>query len=91
MAIGIYRILETYGKIDQDALARVFAENYALDWHRGYGGTAHSILRNIGEGKDWREAAAEVFDGMGSIAMVKLHGTPGGFPVFPLEGEGSTW
>ncbi len=43
------------------------------------------------EQKGWREAAAEVFDGMGSIAMVKLHGTPGGFPVFPLEGEGSTW
>ena len=20
--------------------------------------------------------------------MAKLHGTPGGFPVFPLEGEG---
>lgn len=67
MAIGIYRILEKYGNINQDELAKVFAENYALDWHRGYGGTAHSILRNIGEGKDWREAAAEVFDGMGSM------------------------
>ena len=39
MAIGIYRILEKYGEIRQDELARVFAENYALDWHRGYGGT----------------------------------------------------
>lgn len=67
MAIGIYRILEKYGNINQDELAKVFAENYALDWHRGYGGTAHSILRNIKEGKDWREAAAEVFDGMGSM------------------------
>ncbi len=67
MAIGIYRILEKYGNINQDELAKVFAENYALDWHRGYGGTAHSILRNIGEGKDWREAATEVFDGMGSM------------------------
>lgn len=55
MAIGIYRILEKYGNINQDELAKVFAENYALDWHRGYGGTAHSILRNIGEGKDWRK------------------------------------
>ena len=45
MAIGIYSILEKYGKIDQDELARVFAENYARDWHRGYGGTAHSVLR----------------------------------------------
>ena len=34
MAIGIYSILEKHGKIDQDELARVFAENYARDWHR---------------------------------------------------------
>ncbi len=32
MAIGIYHILEKYGEINQDALARTFAENYALDW-----------------------------------------------------------
>ena len=67
MAIGIYRILERYGEIKQDELAKVFAENYALDWHRGYGGTAHSILRSIGEGQDWREVAPGVFDGMGSM------------------------
>lgn len=67
MAIGISRILEKYGKIDQDELAKTFAKNYALDWHRGYGGTAHSILRSIGEGNDWREVAAGAFDGMGSM------------------------
>ncbi len=67
MAIGIYRVLEKHGKIDQDELAKVFAENYALDWHRGYGGTAHSILRSIGEGTNWREAASNAFDGMGSM------------------------
>ncbi|MCM1065902.1 MAG: ADP-ribosylglycohydrolase family protein [Eubacterium sp.] len=67
MSIGIYRVLEKYGKIDQNALAKIFAENYALDWHRGYGGTAHSILRSIGEGMPWQEAAAGVFDGMGSM------------------------
>ena len=67
MDIGIYRILEKYGAINQDELARVFAENYSLDWHRGYGGTAHSILRSIGEGQDWRKVASEVFDGMGSM------------------------
>ena len=38
--------------LNQDALARVFAENYAIDWHRGYGATAHSILRSIGEGQN---------------------------------------
>lgn len=31
MAIGIYRVLKKYGKIDQDELVKVFAENYALD------------------------------------------------------------
>lgn len=67
MAIGIYRILEKYGEINQDELAKIFAGNYILDWHRGYGGTAHTILRSIAEGKDWREAASEVFDKMGSM------------------------
>ena len=67
MAIGIYRILEKYGEINQDELAGVFAKNYALDWHRGYGGTAHSILRSIGAGNDWRKVASEAFDGMGSM------------------------
>lgn len=67
MAIGIYRILEKYGKIDQNELAKIFARNYALDWHRGYGGTAHSILQSIGEGRDWREVAKAAFDGMGSM------------------------
>ena len=67
MAIGIFQILEKYGEINQGALARVFAENYALDWHRGYGGTAHSILRSIGEGQNWWEAASGAFDGMGSM------------------------
>lgn len=78
MAIGIYRILEKYGKINQDELARVFAENYALDWHRGYGGTAHSILRSIGEGNNWRKVASEAFDGMGSM------GNGGAMRVAPI-------
>lgn len=78
MAIGIYRILEKYGKIDQDELAKAFAENYALDWHRRYGGTAHSILRSIGEGTDWREAASGAFDGMGSM------GNGGAMRVAPI-------
>ena len=78
MAIGIYHILEKYREINQDELAKVFAKNYALDWHRGYGGTAHSILRSIGEGKDWREVASAVFDGMGSM------GNGGAMRVAPI-------
>ena len=67
MAIGIYCVLEKYGEINQDALAKVFAKNYALDWHRGYGGTAHSILQSIREGQHWRDVASGAFDGMGSM------------------------
>lgn len=78
MAIGIYRILEKYGKINQDELAEVFARNYALDWHRGYGATAHSILRSIGEGENWRETASSAFDGMGSM------GNGGAMRVAPI-------
>lgn len=78
MAIGIYDILEKYEEIKQDELAKVFAKNYALDWHRGYGGTAHSILRGIEEGGDWKEVASSVFDGMGSM------GNGGAMRVAPI-------
>src|ERR1700743_2256559 len=41
MSIGIYKILSKYKAIEQDQLAREFADNYLLDDYRGYGGTAH--------------------------------------------------
>src|SRR5881394_3666155 len=52
--------------IEQDALATGFAREYARDPRRGYGGTAHGILRAIGEGTSWQTAAGRVFDGQGS-------------------------
>lgn len=67
MAIGIYKMLEQDGKIDQVKLAAEFARNYQLDDYRGYGGTAHAILRAIGEGEDWKTVSSNVFDGMGSM------------------------
>lgn len=67
MGIGVYRILKQYGEIRQDELAKIFGINYLKDWHRGYGGTAHSILQAIGEGGDWRTVSPAVFDGMGSM------------------------
>src|SRR5437899_8899417 len=48
MALSIVRCLKQYGRIDQDALASAFAEEYARDPRRGYGGMAHGILRSIG-------------------------------------------
>jgi ADP-ribosylglycohydrolase len=67
MAIGIFNQLFINGSIDQNSLAAEFAKNYSLDDHRGYGGTAHSILRSIGEGHHWKEVSASVFDGIGSL------------------------
>ena len=67
MALAIVEILDRFGSIAQDALADRFAKRYAADPGRGYGGTAHGILRAIGEGMHWREVACEPFDGMGSM------------------------
>jgi len=66
MALSIVRCLKRYGYIEQDALAGAFAREYARDPRRGYGGTAHGILKAIGEGTSWQIAAGRVFDGQGS-------------------------
>jgi len=66
MGIGVYNILSRFGAINQDELAKEFADNYAIDNYRGYGGTAQKILRDIAEGTHWRQAGSGVFDGMGS-------------------------
>src|SRR5437899_12793217 len=50
MALSIVRCLKRHGRIDQDALATLFAQEYARSPLRGYGRMAHRILRSIGEG-----------------------------------------
>lgn len=65
MGISIYNILLKYGEINQSELAKEFSSNYYLDIDRGYGGTAHRILREISNG-DWSYSKS-VFDGMGSM------------------------
>jgi len=67
MGIGVYNILTTIGNINQDKLAKEFADNYLLDDYRGYGGTAHAILKAIAAGEHWSEISRAVFDGMGSM------------------------
>lgn len=67
MALGVLEVLGAYGHIDQDRLAAVFARRWAAEPDRGYGGTAMRILREIREGKPWRESATVVFGGMGSM------------------------
>ncbi|MEW6306180.1 MAG: ADP-ribosylglycohydrolase family protein [Verrucomicrobiota bacterium] len=67
MALSVVQLLEDWGDVEPDALARRFAEKYRLDPRRGYGSTAHGILQMIGDGISWRDAAASAFDGMGSM------------------------
>jgi len=57
---------ETAGCINQDVLAKMFAEEYARDPQRGYGGAAHGILRAIAEGMSWKAVARRAFGGQGS-------------------------
>jgi ADP-ribosylglycohydrolase len=78
MAIGVMETLREKGEIDQDYLADRFAKNYKRNARRGYGGTAHLILRSIHQGEDWRVVAPSVFDGMGSF------GNGGAMRVAPL-------
>jgi ADP-ribosylglycohydrolase len=67
MALGIAEVLDGYGYIRQDSLARVFSRRYFQDIYRGYGAGAHTILAAIGSGTPWRDAARMVFGGKGSM------------------------
>ncbi len=67
MAMGVYESLQRFEEINQDELAKILSRNYQKDTTRGYGGTAHRILREIHSGKDWKIVSSSVFDGMGSM------------------------
>ncbi|MEW6303025.1 MAG: ADP-ribosylglycohydrolase family protein [Verrucomicrobiota bacterium] len=67
MTISIVEVLKRFGEINQDALARAFAEKYQRQPNRGYGAMACQVLQQIGQGKDWRKVARDVFGGMGSM------------------------
>jgi hypothetical protein len=59
----IYEVLHEFGRIDQDALAQRFAARYKAQPWRGYGGGAHRLLEQVGNGIPWRAAAESVFPG----------------------------
>jgi len=67
MGLAIAEVLRQIGYIDTDLLAMHFAHHYAADPSRGYGATAHSILRSLCAGNNYRRAAAAVFEGQGSL------------------------
>ncbi|MEU3340392.1 ADP-ribosylglycohydrolase family protein [Streptomyces sp. NPDC002144] len=64
MACSVVAVLAAHGRIHQDALALSFAEHH--DFDRGYGPAVNRLLRLVREGGDWRELAAELFNGQGS-------------------------
>ncbi len=64
MACSVVAVLAAHHRIDQDALARSFAEHH--DFDRGYGPAVNRLLRLVREGEDWRRLAAGLFNGQGS-------------------------
>lgn len=66
MAGALTWVLWQAGKVDQDLLAQRFAEEFAHDPWRGYGGTARKVLQAIGHGADWRSVTRAAFGGVGS-------------------------
>ncbi|MFF0161027.1 ADP-ribosylglycohydrolase family protein [Streptomyces sp. NPDC005263] len=63
MACSVVAVLAGHDRIDQDALARSFAEHH--DFDRGYGPAVNRLLRLVREGGDWRELASALFNGQG--------------------------
>jgi ADP-ribosylglycohydrolase len=65
MACTLVAELRRHPTLDQDRLARAFAERF--EPYRGYGGGAVVILRRIRNGEPWREVARDAFGGQGSM------------------------
>lgn len=65
MTLSIVSDLQQHGGIEQDSLAQSFADRY--DESRGYGPAMHGLLRRIGRGEPWSQAAGNMFEGQGSF------------------------
>ncbi len=63
MALSIVEVLRDYGRIDQDALAKAFAERFLQEPWRGYAGGAKRLLTRIAVGDEWRDASLDLFGG----------------------------
>ena len=78
MALSIFEVLQSHGRIDPNELALRFAARFRKEPERGYGTMARVILRAILSGEDWQQAAASAFGGTGSM------GNGGAMRVAPL-------
>jgi ADP-ribosylglycohydrolase len=63
MALSIVEVMKKHGRIDQDELAKGFAERFMQEPWRGYAGGAKKLLTRIACGEDWRSAALALFGG----------------------------
>lgn len=64
MALSVVEVLLRRQTIDQDLLARRFAERF--ERHRGYGGGAQGLLARYQQGAHWQDEAPSMFSGQGS-------------------------
>lgn len=67
MALGLHECLARLHHVQQDELARLFADRYHRDSRRGYGGTIQDLLRGIHTGGHWRDLSQAAFEGQGSM------------------------
>jgi ADP-ribosylglycohydrolase len=65
MALSIFQNLRQFGKINQDALARSFAQHW--DGQRGYGQAITGLLKSFRRGETWQNLSYQMFDGKGSF------------------------
>jgi ADP-ribosylglycohydrolase len=65
MALSVVSSLHWCGEIDQNLLAKSFAQRY--DSSRGYGPAMHGVLARINEGEPWQDVTRSMFAGQGSF------------------------
>jgi ADP-ribosylglycohydrolase len=86
MALSIFEVLRDRGRIDQYALAQLFATRMQVG--RGYGQGTYAILTGVREGRDWRRLTYGGFQGLGSFgngAAMRVAPLGGFFADEPLE------
>jgi ADP-ribosylglycohydrolase len=66
-AAALLSHLHVNAKVALESWAQDLARTYSADPSRGYGGSAHRVLRAISAGQPWREASAALFSGQGSM------------------------
>lgn len=67
MALALLEVLEEHERVEQDRLARIFAERFFAEPDRGYGNATVRLLNQVERGGDWRVLSRAAFHGAGSF------------------------